>query len=34
MAQHTPVMSDSEYRENIFFSIFGSVAEPGLESPT
>ena len=34
MTQHTPVMSDSEYRENTFFSIFGSVPEPGFESPT
>ena len=34
MTQHTPVMSDSEYRENTFFSIFGSVPEPGFESST
>ena len=32
MTQHTPVMSDSEYRENTFFSIFGSVPEPGFET--
>jgi N-dimethylarginine dimethylaminohydrolase len=34
VTQHTPVMSESEYRENTFFSIFGSVPEPGFESPT
>ena len=34
MTQHTPVMSEHEYRENTFFSIFGSVPEPGFESPT
>src|SRR5580692_12750841 len=27
-------MSEHEYRENTFFSIFGSVPEPGFESPT
>ena len=32
MTQHTPVMSESEYRENTFFSIFGSVPEPAFES--
>jgi hypothetical protein len=34
MTQHTSVMSDSEYRENAFFSIFGSIPEPGFESPS
>jgi N-dimethylarginine dimethylaminohydrolase len=34
VTQHTPVMSEHEYRENTFFSIFGSVPEPGFESPT
>ncbi len=32
MTQHTPVMSESEYRENTFFSIFGSVPEPAFDS--
>jgi hypothetical protein len=32
VTQHTPVMSESEYRENTFFSIFGSVPEPSFES--
>lgn len=27
-----PVMSEAEYRENTFFSIFGSVPEPGFDS--
>ena len=33
VTQHTPVMSEHEYRENTFFSIFGSVPEPAFESP-
>ena len=32
VTQHTAVMSEHEYRENTFFSIFGSVPEPGFES--
>jgi len=32
VTQHTPVMSEHEYRENTFFSIFGSVPEPPFES--
>ncbi len=34
MTQHTPVMSEHEYRENTFFSIFGSVPEPPFEDPS
>ena len=32
MTHHTPAMSEHEYRENTFFSIFGSVPEPAFES--
>ncbi len=32
MTHHTPAMSEAEYRENTFFSIFGSVPEPGFDS--
>ncbi len=34
MSQHTPAMSEHEYRENKFFSIFGSVPEPAFDSET
>ena len=30
---HTPAMSEHEYRENMFFKVFGSVPVPGFEDP-